>query len=69
MKKTLSQRFFLPLCLLTLFGILGGSHAWAAVGDVFYTLTCSKNANNSGYKNYYDVTVSGITWNAPGNQS
>lgn len=29
MKKTLSQRFFLPLCLLTLFGILGGSHAWA----------------------------------------
>ena len=30
MKKTLSQRFFLPLCLLTLFGILGGSHAWAA---------------------------------------
>lgn len=69
MKKTLSQRFFLPLCLLTLFGILGGNHAWAAVGDVFYTLTCSKNANNSGYTNYYDVTVSGITWNAPGNQS
>ena len=30
MKKTLSQRFFLPLCLLTLFGILGGNHAWAA---------------------------------------
>lgn len=29
MKKTLSQRFFLPLCLLTLFGILGGNHAWA----------------------------------------
>ena len=29
MKKTLSQRFFLPLCLLTLFGILGGGHAWA----------------------------------------
>lgn len=29
MKKTLSQRFFLPFCLLTLFGILGGSHAWA----------------------------------------
>ena len=69
MKKTLSQRFFLPLCLLTLFGILGGNHAWAAVGDVFYTLTCSKNANNSGYTNYYDVKVSGITWNAPGNQS
>ena len=29
MKKTLSQRFFLPLCLLTLFGILGGNRAWA----------------------------------------
>lgn len=69
MKKTFLQRFFLPLCLLTLFGMLGGSHAWAAVGDVFYTLTCSKVNNNSGYADYYNVTVSGMTWNAPGNQT
>lgn len=69
MKKTFLQRFFLPLCLLTLFGMLGGSHAWAAVGDVFYTLTCSKVNNNSTYADYYNVTVSGMTWNAPGNQT
>ena len=37
MKKTLSQRFFLPLCLLTLFGILGGSHAWAAEETIVLT--------------------------------
>lgn len=36
MKKTLSQRFFLPLCLLTLFGILGGSHAWAAEETIVF---------------------------------
>ena len=36
MKKTLSQRFFLPLCLLTLFGILGGSHAWAAKETIVF---------------------------------
>lgn len=57
--------------MLTLFGILGGNHAWAAVGDVFYTLNCPKSATNTNnaYATYYDVTVSGITWNAPGNQS
>lgn len=69
MKKTLSQRFFLPLCLLTLFGILGGNHAWAAVGDVFYTLNCPKSTSNNAYATYYNVSISGITWNAPGNQS
>lgn len=37
MKKTLSQRFFLPLCLLTLFGILGGNHAWAAEETIVLT--------------------------------
>ena len=36
MKKTLSQRFFLPLCLLTLFGILGGNHAWAAEETIVF---------------------------------
>lgn len=41
MKKTLSQRFFLPLCLLTLFGILGGSHAWAEA--VTATITFSNS--------------------------
>ena len=69
MKKTLSQRFFLPLCLLTLFGILGGSHAWAAVESVYYTLNCPKSTNNTAYASYYNVKVSGMTWNAPGNQN
>lgn len=41
MKKTLSQRFFLPLCLLTLFGILGGNHAWAEA--VTATITFSNS--------------------------
>lgn len=36
MKKTLSQRFFLPLCLLTLFGIVGGNHAWAAEETIVF---------------------------------
>ena len=69
MKKTLSQRFFLPLCLLTLFGSLGGSHAWAAVESVYYTLNCPKSTNNTAYASYYNVKVSGMTWNAPGNQN
>lgn len=51
MKKTFLQRFFLPLCLLTLFGMWGGSHAWAeAVTD--YTQIVS------GKKYYIRATTS-----------
>ena len=51
MKKTFLQRFFLPLCMLTLFGMWGGSHAWAeAVTD--YTQIVS------GKKYYIRATTS-----------
>ncbi len=51
MKKTLSQRFFLPLCLLTLFGILGGSHAWAE------ELTIDFESVASGYPDWTFVNM------------
>lgn len=50
-------------------GCLWGSAAWAAPGDVVYTLKCSKIKNNTGYERNYDVTINGLTWNAPGNQN
>lgn len=68
MKKTISQRFFLSLCLMIV-GCLWGSAAWAAPGDVVYTLTCSKNSSNQDYATNYDVTINGLSWNAPGNQT
>lgn len=67
MKKTISQRFFLSLCLMIV-GCLWGSAAWAAPGDVVYTLECSK-IDNTDYKVNYNVTINGLTWNAPGNQN
>ncbi len=68
MKKTILQRFFLSLCLMIV-GCLWGSAAWAAPGDVVYTLTCSKNSSNTDYAHNYDVTINGLSWNAPGNQT
>ena len=68
MKKTILQRFFLSLCLMIV-GCLWGSAAWAAPGDVVYTLTCSKNSSNTDYARNYDVTINGLSWNAPGNQT
>ncbi|MCI6069262.1 MAG: chitobiase/beta-hexosaminidase C-terminal domain-containing protein [Bacteroidales bacterium] len=62
MKKTLSQRFFLPLCLLTLFGILGGSHAWAEDFSQTYSygdLTGWSLTNYSDQKSYYLILSSG----------
>lgn len=67
MKKTISQRFFLSLCLMIV-GCLWGSAVWAAPGGVFYTLECLQGSNNA-YANYEDVTINGLTWDAPGNQS
>ena len=67
MKKTISQRFFLSLCLMIV-GCLWGSAAWAAPGDVFYTLECLYSSSNTAYNKYNDVTINGLTWNAPGNQ-
>ena len=61
MKKTLSQRFFLPLCLLTLFGILGGNHAWAENFSQTYSygLTGWSLTNYSDKSSYYLIPSSG----------
>lgn len=62
MKKTLSQRFFLPLCLLTLFGILGGSHAWAKNFSQTYSygnLTGWSLTNFTDKSSYYIIPKSG----------
>ena len=67
MKKTITQRFFLSLCLMIV-GCLWGSSAWAETGDAFYTLTCKQN-NYTSYNGYTNVTINGLTWNAPGNQN
>ena len=68
MKKTISQRFFLSLCLMIV-GCLWGSAAWATPGDVVYTLKCVYNSSNTAYNtNTYKVTYDGLTWITPGNQ-
>lgn len=68
MKKTITQRFFLSLCLMIV-GCLWGSSAWAETGDVFYTLKCVYNSSNTNYKtNNYNVTYNGLSWITPGNQ-
>ena len=35
---------------------------------VAYTLTCPRNTSNSAYASTYNATISGIEWNAHGNQ-
>ena len=67
MKQTISQRFFQTLCLMIV-GCLWGSAAWAAPGDVVYTLECLYSSSNTTYATNYDVTINGLSWNAPGNQ-
>lgn len=54
------------LSLFTLLLFLSGSSAWA--DELFYTLTAVKGSQ-SAYAKYSDVTIDGLTWNAPGNQS
>ena len=54
------------LCMI--FCIGGGSVAFAAEGEVFYSLTAVKT-NNQVYATYYDVTINNLVWNVPGNQS
>ena len=68
MKKTISQRFFLSLCLMIV-GCLWGSAAWAAPGDAVYTLECKIQSGQiyQQYDKYNDITIDGFTWNAPGN--
>lgn len=56
---------FLALAIMALLSV----NVWSADGDVFYTLTCTKNTSNSAYASNYDVTINGLQWNAPGNQT
>ena len=56
------------LFTLFLFALLAITSAWAA-DELFYTLECAKNGSNSAYATNYDVTINGMTWNAPGNQN
>ena len=55
--------------VLTMLLIVGIGQAGGADGDEAYTLSCVQNKSNSGYANYYDVTINSKQWNAPGNQT
>ena len=59
MKKTISQRFFLSLCLMIV-GCLWGSAAWAETITLNQT-TIGSLLGTNGY-NSDDFTYSGITW-------
>lgn len=59
MKKTISQRFFLSLCLMIV-GCLWGSAAWAETITLNQT-TIGSLLGTKGY-NSDDFTYSGITW-------
>ncbi len=63
MKQNLLTKVLLLFAL-----IVGSSNVWADYEPV-YTLDCPKKGSNSAYATYYDVTVNGIEWNAPGNQN
>ena len=54
-------------CLLM--AVLSIGQMWADVGNLYYTMTTPKNSKNSAYAQTYDVTISNMTWNAPGNQN
>ena len=57
------------VAVLTMLLTVGIGQAWGAEGDEAYTLSCVQNKSNSGYANYYDVTINSKQWNAPGNQT
>ena len=56
------------LFTLFLFALLAITSAWAA-DELYYTLQCKNNSKNTAYASNYDVTINGMTWNAPGNQN
>lgn len=55
MKKTISQRFFLSLCLMIV-GCLWGSAAWAETATYRHVFTAKPSTGNN-------VTLSGVAWN------
>ena len=64
MRKQSLLKTMLLLCAL----IVGSSSAWADYKE-FYNLNCPKTSSNSAYATYYDVTINGMDWEAPGNQN
>ena len=65
MKQTFTQcaRYFTLLVL----ALMSFSSVWGEE-EAAYTNSCPVNSSNSAYATYYDVTISGIVWKAPGNQ-
>lgn len=62
------KQIYLKLSMLLACMLIGLGSAWGEEGDVFYTLTATQSSSNSAYAGYSDVTIDGLTWNAPGNQ-
>ena len=56
-----------------LVGVFAMLMAWngaaVAASTPFYTFATAKSSTNTAYANNYDVTISGMTWSVPGNQS
>lgn len=63
-KKQMKQFFNF---ILTLVLLLTCEENWA--DNIYYTLLCQKQSSNKLYDDTYDVTIEGMTWNAPGNQN
>lgn len=57
---------FLKTALLTIALFVCGN---VGAEEIAYTLNCIKATTNSSYSSYYNVTINGIQWNAPGNQA
>ena len=62
MKQKTLLKTMLLLCALVV-----GGNAWATE-EVYYTFTTKASSSNSAYASTYDVTISGLDWNVPGNQ-
>ena len=62
MKKLLLKTLLLLFCMLA-----GATSAWAT-DEEYYTFTTAASGGNNAYGSTYDVTISGLDWNVPGNQ-
>lgn len=49
--------------------VLFAGSMFAAVGNLYYTFATAKNSSNTNYASNYDVTIDGMDWSVPGNQS
>ena len=75
MNKLLTKvaRLALGLSLAAGVGVAIGSkkveNVRAAEGETVYTFATAKSTSNTAYGSTYNVTISGIEWNVPGNQN